>query len=187
MEIIYVYDGDFSKGEGGYDLIRRAASEFCREMGFDYAPYEICKTGKGKPYFKDFPEIHFSLSHSGSLWVCMFSLNCCGIDIQQVVKKNYEKISKRVFTEDEDHYVRLWGLDGFFNIWTRREAMGKALGCGLFGDMPSTVSKNTDLEAEVSLADGEKISFKEIEISDDIKCACCLVNEKIDSVEFRLI
>ena len=45
-------------------LVQHAAREYLGEN----APagiYEILTTEQGKPYFKDFPDLHFSLSHSG--------------------------------------------------------------------------------------------------------------------------
>lgn len=81
---IYVYDGQFKHGDEGFDMIKRAAAMYCREnnIEFDAEKSDITRDEKGKPYFTDM-NLEFSLSHTGQLWMCMFSGRPCGLDIQE--------------------------------------------------------------------------------------------------------
>lgn len=177
MSSIYIYDGPFEKGEKGYELIRRAAVRYCGEAGVDYPVLtaEILREEKGKPYFVDIP-LEFSLSHSDALWMCMVSQQPCGLDLQHVKDCRFEEIARRLFTEEEQHYVALWGIEGFFDVWVRKEAFCKCTGQGIFSDMPSVVSANSDLLMEIFWQDREYF-FTEIEIAPDIKCAACTDDE----------
>lgn len=188
MKSIYLYDGSFEHGEGGYPLIKAAGAAFAREAGIDcdVQGAEILRKEKGKPYFKDLP-IEFSLSHSGMLWMCMFSNQPCGLDLQEVKDCRFNDIAKRHFTMDEQRYVELWGIEGFFSLWVRREAFGKLIGDGMFGEMPSFVGQKHDLIDEVSF-NGKNYYFTDIEISPELKCAVC-TEEKLaaEEIEMRVL
>ena len=102
------------------------------------------KTDKnGKPYAVGL-DIHFSLSHSGTLAVCAISDNPVGIDVEQI-KKVHLKVARRCFTEQEQYYV--FGKKGrpqekFFEIWTKKEAYAKMLGMGVSDFLSFDVMKN---------------------------------------------
>lgn len=185
MSSIYLYDGPFEKGEKGYGLIRQAAVRYCGEAGLDYPVLEgeILKEEKGKPYFVDIP-LEFSLSHSGELWMCMVSQQPCGLDLQHVKDCKFKEISKRLYTREEQHYVDLWGLEGFFDVWVRKEAFCKCTGQGIFSNMPGVVNGNSDFLMDVTWGD-KKYFFTEITIAPDIKCAVCTDDEV--QVNMRLL
>lgn len=177
MSSIYLYEGPFERGEKGYGLIRQAAVRYCGESGLDYPVYEgeIRKGDKGKPYFVDIP-LEFSLSHSGILWMCMVSQQPCGLDLQHVKECKFEEIAERLYTPEEKHYVDLWGLDGFFDIWVRKEAFAKCVGEGIFSNLPSVVTRTADLHSVIRW-NGREYFFTEIAIAPDIKCAVCTDDE----------
>lgn len=177
LSSIYLYEGPFERGEKGYGLIRQAAVRYCGEAGLDYPVQEgqILRGEKGKPYFADIP-LEFSLSHSGILWMCMVSQQPCGLDLQHVKECKFEEISRRLYLPEEQHYVELWGLEGFFDIWVRKEAFAKCVGEGIFANLPSVVNKTGDLYKEVKWNDREYF-FTEITIAPDIKCAVCTDDE----------
>ncbi len=185
MYAVYLYDGPFEKGEAGWPLIRAAAARHGAETGMedDFLHAEILREEKGKPYFAD-AELEFSLSHSGLLWLCMFADRPCGIDLQQMKDCRYEEIAGRQFDEDEQHYVRIWGIDGFYQLWVRREAFCKCTGQGVFSQMPSMVSKDLDLLPEISWQ-GRTYYFTDLEIADDIKCAACTVEKA--QIQWRVL
>ena len=171
--LIYIYEGDFPKGDAGFSMIKRAAQLYAGENGMEVPEdMTILREEKGKPYFTDFP-VHFSLSHSESMWMCMFSDEPCGLDVQKVRKCSWEKIAERNFGDKERRYAELFGEEGFFQVWVRKEALAKYMGKGFFSDMPQTVDENTD-PADSAIVDGEEVVLKEIFISDDIKCAYCV-------------
>ena len=64
------------------------------------SPEDFLTEEKGKPYLKDYP-IHFNVSHSGLLWLCMVGEAPCGIDIQQEKDCSFEKIAERHFNEED--------------------------------------------------------------------------------------
>lgn len=92
---------------------------------------------KGKPhildeYGKDL--IQFSLSHSGDYVACIVSDNLCGIDIERHSRKRkYESIAKRICTESELKLIK--NEQEFYNIWTLKESVLKAVGLGFALDM----------------------------------------------------
>lgn len=88
----------------------------------------------GKPYLKEYPQIYFNLSHSGSLCVCVLSEQEVGVDVEQVRELKTD-LSKKVFSDDE-HLT--WSemseqekTDYFYRIWTLKESYTKYTGEGL--------------------------------------------------------
>lgn len=141
------------------------------------SPEDFLTEEKGKPYLKDYP-VHFNVSHSGLLWICMVGDAPCGIDIQQEKDCSFEKIAERHFNEAEQEYVKREGIEGFFRLWTMREAYGKYTGQGFYGTMPSFIGPDGQ---PVKEADGAFIH--EIEIGSGIYCVCC-TGGKDDRIEF---
>jgi 4'-phosphopantetheinyl transferase len=180
MEAIYIYDGDFATGDAGFPLIRMAAARHCLELSrkFNPARAEIIREEKGKPYFVDVP-LEFSLTHSGSLWMCMFAESPCGLDLQVMRNLDYEKIACRYFHQDEVQAIMEGGQEAFFEIWVRKEAYCKMTGEGMFGEsMPSVL-------ADSGTWNGRPYRFTEIEISDDMKCAVC--TEAEPDIQLRVL
>ena len=91
----------------------------------------------GKPYLADYPDINFSLSHSGDLAALIIGNNeICGIDVEQIKHfPSKEKVSKRFFNQKD--FELLSSLDGeeadryFAKVWTRTESYAKMTGKGL--------------------------------------------------------
>lgn len=185
MNHIYLYEGSFEKGDKGYPMIKDAARRYALESGlnFDFEQVQIVREERGKPYFADLP-LEFSLTHSGQLWMCLFSQQPCGIDLQQVRSCEYEKIAGRQFAEEEQHYVKLWGLAGFIDLWVRKEAFCKCTGQGFFTEMPSMVDADSNLCEEVIWKE-KNYYFTEIPIAADLKCVVC-GEEKMD-IEMRIL
>lgn len=120
----------------------RGGSLADRQHGAD--PWRIARTERGKPYFPDQPELHFSISHSGDFWVCAFSACPVGVDIQKHVKKRGEseaeaasrflKMAERFFHPEEAAWVSEAPYGRFFRIWTAKESYVKYTGTGIGGD-----------------------------------------------------
>jgi len=96
---------------------------------------DISISENGKPYLKNYPNIHFSLSHSGDMAICAISDNPVGVDIQ-VCTDFKDEICRRYFKKCEADYV--FGAkipaekkERFFRIWTLKEAYSKMTGKGL--------------------------------------------------------
>lgn len=177
MNSIYVYDGDFFKGDAGFGLIKLAALMFCmdKKLPYDMRAADIKRGDKGKPYFDNVP-LKFSLSHSEGLWMCMFSDKNCGLDLQYMKDCDYEKIAGKYFLPEEISYVKEHGIEGFYKIWVRKEAYAKMTGEGIFGISCPNV-----------LSEGQGYSFTELEISDEMKCAFCMEEPLKEDVELKIL
>lgn len=85
------------------------------------------KTELGKPYLKNHPHIHFSLSHSGSWAVCAVGDEPLGVDVE--LPRCTIEIAKRFFRPDE--LPETEDSDQLLRLWTAKEAFLKAIGTGL--------------------------------------------------------
>ncbi len=127
-------------------------------ISFDSLTYD----DKGKPHIYDKngkDVIHFSLSHSGEYAACIISDKPCGIDIEiHSDKRDYEKIAKRICTQDELSLIN--SREEFYKYWTLKESVLKALGLGLQFDMRSVKIEPLDKFGKdyVATADGYSYS-----------------------------
>lgn len=93
----------------------------------------IVKNEGGKPVLKDYPDIHFNLSHSGHYAVCALSSHPVGVDIQKIERINL-KVAKRFFAEAESAW--LFALpealqeQAFGDLWSIKESYMKYTGKG---------------------------------------------------------
>lgn len=164
---LYFFEGYNKMNINSDDLILRALYMYCLENNkeINFEKLSVIRYEGEKPYFEG-TDLFFNISHSGTMWVCAIAEKEVGIDLQEVSDRDFEKLSSRFFTENEQQHVNLWGREGFYNIWTRKEAY-----CKLYGQSVLSVLK------EIDTVDGdfykEKVNnayFYEIEISQDIKC-----------------
>lgn len=160
-------------------LCAQAVNVYCASRGIkaDFRSEDFLAEDKGKPYLEGYP-VHFNVSHSGLLWLCMVGDAPCGIDIQQEKDLSFEKIAARHFNEREQAYIKREGLAGFFRVWTMREAYGKYTGQGFYGDMPAFIGEDGE---PASNAGGAFI--RRIEIGPGIHCAYCTGGET-DEIRF---
>ncbi len=98
----------------------------------------------GKPNINGVPD--YSISHSENTWAIIFSDAPCGLDIQYNKKAKLEKIAVKLYQEDEQESANRLGIDEFFRIWSRREALIKAVGSSVFYDAPSTMGDSAIYE-----------------------------------------
>ena len=102
---------------------------------------EGMKTGEhGKPYLCDYENIHFNISHSGSLAACAVSDKPVGIDVQ-IMRLVRKALARKVCTRRELSYLKdaegfgelLTGraLVRFYRVWCSKEAYFKWLGTGI--------------------------------------------------------
>jgi len=101
----------------------------------------------GKPYFPDFADLHFSISHSGDYWLAAFGPAAVGIDLQQHIDCNVSQLARRFFHAQENDYLRNCGYEAteFFRIWASKESYVKYTGQGISGfDKFSVIPKLDD-------------------------------------------
>ena len=99
--------------------------------------FEINYTRHGKPYVKEYPDIHFNLSHSYDCLVLVVSRSYpVGVDIEKIInKRNYQTIAQRYFSPYEQATLKKLPasqqLSQFYQCWTQKEAFIKARGKNL--------------------------------------------------------
>lgn len=95
--------------------------------------YSIKIGGRGKPYLEDHPDIFFNLSHCRGLAVCGLSDSEIGADCE-LIRPYSGNAAKKIFSDSEIDYVLQSDspVESFFRIWTLKEALGKAMGTGIF-------------------------------------------------------
>lgn len=128
----YYFEKDRKLSIAASMLIARGLSEYgVREKDVVYA-YERY----GKPYFRDYPAIHFSVSHGGSMAAVAFSSHSVGCDIE-LVRPYDEEVVQMCFSQKEREYIILSDdrSFAFTQIWSIKESFLKALGLGLIDDI----------------------------------------------------
>ena len=115
------------------------AREYCALSGLPEGDFTLARTERGKPYFPNYPSVHFSVSHSGDIFACAFSGEPVGVDIQEYKHRPDEaercrKIAERFFHRDEIDALDADTVSAFYNIWTAKEAYVKLTGQGIDGD-----------------------------------------------------
>jgi 4'-phosphopantetheinyl transferase len=82
----------------------------------------------GRPYLENY--LNFNISHSNQIVICAISkYGRIGIDVEELKEINFQGLSKRYFHKNEQQLID--NQRKFFEIWTRKEAILKAHGCGL--------------------------------------------------------
>ncbi len=103
--------------------------------GLKEADVQLSYNGNGKPFLPDFPEIHFNLSHSGTIVFAIFTDTEAGCDIEKIKPADL-RVARRFFCDGEYRYVagqksETGQQEAFFRLWTLKESFVKAAGAGL--------------------------------------------------------
>lgn len=102
-----------------------------RELGLERVELE---TGaNGKPQVAGAAaEWGFNLSHAGDQAVAALVRGAAiGVDLESMDRPaDIDRLAERVFSERERAQVRAGGREAFFTLWSQKEALLKALGCG---------------------------------------------------------
>lgn len=121
------------------------------EYGFRTLP-DFSYGSHGKPYFKDYPRIHFNLSHCRAGAACIIAEREAGIDMQDI-RPLRPGVAKRVCSDEE-----LTALakskrpeEEFAGFWAVKECMGKLIGTGINGDLKSYDIKSCRKHADIEL------------------------------------
>ena len=155
-------------------LVRNKAAE---SLNIPQNEIEFGCNDFGKPFLVDFPDYHFSISHSADCVAFIESSKPVGVDIERFSERRL-RIAKRFFTENEFDFINSskepdWD---FFRIWTSKEAYVKMLGVGL-----SKPLKSFDV-----LSDELKRDFRSEKVSDYMLTVCC-ENAAADEIEIKEI
>lgn len=120
------------------DMLRRNYS--CQEYpGLHLERPEYGRTKLGKPYLKDYPQIHFNISHCPVCVACIIGPEPVGVDVERRFPWK-DSLAKRVchprelelLGRMEDSLERQAWLN---RIWSRKESYLKYKGTGLRQDL----------------------------------------------------
>ena len=93
----------------------------------------------GKPFLINLPDLHFSLSHTGSEVALVFSRSPVGFDMEKSDRRtDFLSLAKRFFTAAELAAIVAAGMDSgssFLELWTAKEAILKLEGTGISGGL----------------------------------------------------
>ena len=144
----------------------------------------------GKPYFKNYPDFKFNISHSATIAICAVSDTEIGCDIElirdinlNIARKVLSKEEQRAF-ENEDRFDLEKSSDSkpfdrklklFYTIWTAKESMAKALGRGLGIDFSSFSVLDTGYDI---VKNKDKLLLKQVYIKDGYAAAVCIKQDK---------
>lgn len=120
------------------------------EVSFDYLEH-------GKPVLKEYPNIHFNLSHCLKGVLCVIDdQGPVGCDIEAIERTINEPLLQYCCNEEEIRQIRtVPDPDAeFMKIWTVKEAVLKYTGQGLIQDLPSLLSP--EMIASIQLQTCEK-------------------------------
>ena len=212
---IYLKEDFLPEGGGGetaaerkklsHALLRENASRYlirCGRAGGENAAeeenWQLGEGNHGKPRFVERPDLHFSISHSGSCWCCAFSASPVGLDIQahgfgkkallpeaeeERLRLRMRRISDRFFHPCE----RLWLENGgdFFAVWAAKESYVKCTGEGMRRSFDSfAVADGNGLLPGVK---GQGADARLCHLSAPAGYSLCLCAGQIDEVEiFRI-
>lgn len=135
---VVIFSAPFADGYSSHDLLLQAAQRYC---GLTSEALGVLETQPGgKPFFPSHPDLHFSITHSGDWWLCAFSDQPVGLDLQ--VHRSYaapETLSRRFFHPREDAFLSLDNYRRFYDLWCAKESWVKYTGRG-FTDIPESFS-----------------------------------------------
>lgn len=135
MEIFYTEKTEFNKKHSKEELSQYADVEYKHEKRFyehsigryliktiaeeqyGIKDTEILTDEKGKPYFKN-NDLYFSISHTSDIVMVCFDKHPCGIDIEQMKERDFEKLGQYYKTEFNTR-------EDFYKFWTLKEAAYK--------------------------------------------------------------
>jgi len=118
-----------------------------------------------RPYFENSPD--FNIAHSGNIVICaMADEGQIGIDIEQINKLDFADFTD-FFTGNEWNGINTHAdkFDGFYDFWTKKEAVLKAIGPGFH-----TPLNSIDVSGEKLVYDGITYQITPLYIYPDYKC-----------------
>ena len=163
-------------------LLKKALTE----NGIRYERAVFAEEPNGRPYIAG-NSVYFNLSHSGTKVLCAVSPVPVGCDVEQIdhfddtiVKRFFhEKEASAIFSSQSEEQKR----ERFYRIWTLKESFLKATGQGFslpLNQFCITLWDPIVIEQEYS---EEEFHFKEFDLGDGYRYACCSVCENIGDLK----
>ena len=121
----------------GYIELLRGLRECFGISGFPSFSYNEHE----KPFLKDYPDVHFSISHCKEAVGCFVSKRPCGLDIESIRKAKEDLVRHTMSPkETEEIYTSKWPDIAFTRLWTQKEAVLKLKGTGIIDDLHAVLS-----------------------------------------------
>lgn len=143
----YRYEGGRRESVAAFGLLTYAL----KTLGYSIDQMEYSTDSNGRPYFSDYPDINFSLSHSHGRVACAVSRDVIGCDVELIRDKDNSGVANRFFSENEKNYLN--NIESqeqrkveFCKIWTYKESYVKKDGRGLTIPLDSFSVINDDYE-----------------------------------------
>lgn len=136
----------------------------------------------GKPYLTDFPNIHFSISHTNNAVAVAISSSPVGIDIECYRDIHSPRILQRVCNSADLEQIHANSTSqDFLRIWTIKESLVKANGCGIRVGLPSVL---IDYENNTAFCNNQNYTFNIVNTdnlfdenhSKQFFCCLCIAN-----------
>lgn len=142
----------------------------------------------GKPYCKNFPEIHFNISHSGDWVICAICDSPIGVDIEKIGHADLQ-IAKRFFTEYE--YRQLLNQETnrselFYKLWTLKESYMKYTGKGLLIPLNSFEFDFIEHNIRLRIPESNMLHFNSLKVFGDYYLAMCS-EKSFETVEIKQV
>ena len=175
-----VYDHDKNCDNKQRLRISQLAAEYAQEFKIPGQFDAILEGEKGKPYFRDTKDLHFSISHSGKCWVCALGTARIGVDLQETKGHNNMEVAKRFFNKNEYEYLKNTSKEEFFDIWVAKESYVKYTGTGIADNFSnfSVIGSNKRFVEKLNGADIRFVPF-------DQGYRLCVCSERIVGVEVK--
>ncbi len=137
-----------------------------------------------KPYLASHPYVFFNVAHSGDYALIAIAKSPIGIDIEYVNKSfDYTEILPNIFNEIEIEEVDKSPTKhlAFYDFWTRKEAIVKAIGKGIDDDFSKTPVTNGFHSMSSSLVGNIKeIKVFSFHVNEDYVGALAITDDRIN-------
>ncbi len=161
------------------DILARVV--ICKALGIDNSEILFNDNGYGKPLLLNYPNYHFSISHSGDWIVYAANNREVGIDVQKIKPVDY-KIAKRFFSPLEYHDLmnktESEKIGYFYDLWTLKESYIKAIGRGLGASLGSFSISVDKYNISVNGAHRDTYYFRQYCVDNNYKLSVCSMNNK---------
>jgi 4'-phosphopantetheinyl transferase len=150
----FLHDADSHRHIIGRGLLRLAVAPL---LGEEPGALIVETSPDGKPFIANGPS--FSITHSGDdILVAIAPDGRVGIDVEEVYEpRDLLGLARASFRYDELGAIvdlpEAARLHAFFRVWTRKEALLKAIGCGLSGRNSVAVSAAENATNALTLLD----------------------------------
>lgn len=157
----FVLSKDRANGIIAYDLLKRGLAQ---EKGILTNPV-FRFNQHGKPYLRDYPEIHFNLSHCSRAVACVISDNFVGVDIETIKPIDNSVIDYTCSEEEKEKILSSACPEiEFYKIWTMKESYLKMLGLGIDNNIKEVLGQKTLEKSSHTIIVNERKQYV---------CCCC--------------